>query len=206
MVDNNKKPQEQNLSRHDLRESKKEERIKAKESNLKEGRRKKLIKKIVIWAIVIIILLGIIFLFYRAISISKDFKPYTPGSVHWHTNFEVFLCGERQDFTKGYDLEINGKGSYLLHSHNDNVIHIEGQILKKEDIALGNFFDIIDVPFSKTQIMDKRNGDLCQNDSTGEVHMYVNGVENNEFRNFIPEPCTSENIKEDCDKIDIKFE
>ena len=53
--------------------------------------------------------------------------------------------------------------------------------------------------------MNKRNGDMC-GEKAGRVTMYVNGAENNEFRNFIFRPCESKNIEQDCDLIIVKFE
>ena len=193
---------EQKISKHDLRELKKENKLNNQDEQNKKTKRKKIIK----YSITTIILILIIYGFYTfVIAPVKDFEPYTSGPVHWHANFEVYLCGEKQDFTTGYDFEDNRKGSLTFHSHNDEVIHIESHVAKKEDLALGNFFDAINIPFSENQIMDKKNGDLC-NGKAGKVHMYINEAENYEYKNFIIRPCESENIKQDCDNIKIKFE
>ncbi len=157
--------------------------------------------------IILIFVLLILFGFYKLVTNAKDTQPYTVGKIHWHANFDVYLCGERQEFTKGYDFEEDRIGTLQLHTHNDNVIHIEDRVIKKEDIALGRFFDIIRIPFDNDKIMNKKNGDICPNtEKSGSVSMYVNGVENDEYRNFVPKPCTSVNIQQDCDKIEIKFE
>ncbi len=198
---------DQNLSRHGKKELKIKQREENQISKEKTESSKKLKNDITKYTIIAAVVLLIIFGgYYLIIKPLNDFKPYTSGFIHWHANYEVYLCGERQDFTKGYDFEEDHIGTLQLHTHNDNVIHIEDKVQKKEDIAIGHFFDNIRIPFSETQIMNKKNGDLCSDGKTGKVHMYINGVENFEFRNFILRKCDSSNIKQDCDKIDIKFE
>ena len=85
---------------------------------------------------------------------------YTDAPVHWHAAFEVELCGQKQDFSS-YGATTHA-GSPLLHTHGDGVIHIEGRVIQKQDIALGKFFDGIEVPFDRDRIMNKKNGDTCQ--------------------------------------------
>ena len=204
---NNQQENKEELTHHEKKELKKQQKEQEKHSSHESKSKKNTNRKYVNYGITAIILLLIIVGgYYFIIKPIKGFQPFTSGPVHWHANFEVFLCGERQDFTTGYDFEKNRLGSHILHSHNDNVIHIEGQIPKREDIAIGNFFDLIGVPFSSTQIMDKTNGDLCTSGEPGTVKMIVNGEPNNEFRDFIPKACESPNIKQDCDKIEIRFE
>ena len=191
------------LSKHELKKLKKEQKLSSNDEHNNKIKRKKIIKYS-ITTLVLILLIYVTYIFI--IAPIKDFKPYTNGPIHWHANFEVDICGEKKDFTKGYDFEDNRKGSLEFHSHNDEIIHIESQVIKKEDLALGNFFDAINVQFSESQIMNKNNGDLCPNSNSGKVHMYINDIENYEFRKFIIRQCDSKDIEDDCDKIKIKFE
>lgn len=109
---------------------------------------------------------------------------YTDAPVHWHAAFEVELCGKKQDFSS-YGATTHA-GSPLLHTHGDGLIHIEGRVIAKEDIAVGKFFDGIDIPFDRDRIMDKKNGDTCkEGGQPGQVKMFVNGQSNNEFRDFV---------------------
>ena len=112
---------------------------------------------------------------------------YTDAPIHWHGAFEVDLCGKKQDFSS-YGGSDHHAGLPLLHTHGDGVIHIEGRIIQKEDIALGRFFDSINIPFDHDKIMDKKNGDVCPGGASGKpgsVKMFVNGTPNNEFRDFV---------------------
>ena len=101
-------------------------------------------------------------------------------------------------------------GVETTHHHNDDIIHMEGNgvITKKEDLSLGNFFDAISIPFNEMQIMNKKNGDLC-NGKPGKVHLYIDGKENNEYRNYVPSRCDAQDVGEihdRCNHIEVKFE
>ena len=126
---------------------------------------------------------------------------YTADPVHWHAKFEVELCGKKQDFSS-YGEGSSHAGSSLLHTHGDEIIHIEGQVIQRENITLGSFFDNIDVPFDRDRIMDKKNGNECSPGKPGQVKMFVNDKPNDEFRNYTP--FATEKAEED--RIKIIFE
>ncbi len=88
-------------------------------------------------------------------------------------------------------------GLPLLHTHEDQLIHIEGQIWKKEDIMFGAYMDAINVPFSEDHILDFANGNQCNDGKLNKVHMFVNSKESLEFRQY---------IIHDKDKIEIRYE
>jgi len=152
------------------------------------------------------VIIGIAFLTYWISKGSSDTsqnnqnETYTATPVHWHANFEVSLCGQKQDFSS-YGA-VQHAGSPLLHTHGDGVVHIEGRIIKKEDIALGKFFDGINIPFDRDRIMDKKNGDECEPGKPGVVKMFVNGEPKEQFRDYIP--AATENGKDQV--IHIVFE
>lgn len=117
-------------------------------------------------------------------------ETYTDREVHWHAYFDITLCGKKVDLpcnkeTPGIVHGENFCGQPMFHHHFDNTVHIEGLIKKKEDIALGKFFDIIGVPFDKDKIMDKKNGDLCDG-KPGVLKMYVNDQPRTDFRDYVP--------------------
>jgi hypothetical protein len=117
-------------------------------------------------------------------------ETYTDREVHWHAYFDITLCGKKVDLpcnNEGKGIVHGEKfcGEHALHHHYDNTLHIEGLIRKKEDIALGKFFDIIGVPFDKDRIMDKKNGDLCDG-KPGVLKMYVNDQPRTDFRDYVP--------------------
>ena len=176
------------LSSHERREQAKKEKEDAHEQK-ETAHEIKQRKKNYIWIGIVIFIL-ITFAVVVGWLLTNKEETYTDRQVHWHVILDIEICGEKQDIrggkTSGTMSNQAMYGPHLLHHHNDNTIHIEGQIMKKEDIALGNFFDGIDIPFSKDQIMDKKNGDLCPDGNPGVWKMYVNDRPREDFRDYIP--------------------
>ena len=185
---------QQQPTRHQRRLAQKEEREreakKKQPSRLRPGR----------IIAVLIIIAAVVGGWYGLQYLGKTTPPatYTASPIHWHAAFEVNLCGTKQDFSS-YGSGEHHAGLPLLHTHGDGIIHIEGRVIQKEDIALGKFFDSINVPFDRDRIMDKKNGDMCSPGQPGQVKMFVNGQPNTEFRNYIP--TETENAQEDSIKI-----
>ncbi len=180
------------LSQHKLKELEKEHEEIARKTAFEEKQRKKKTKNFII--LIVVFAVFILFLYYVKNNYYVS-TPYTSSEVHWHTSIDLFVCGEKRD-----DLNKLGKvqhvGGSLLHTHGDGIAHIEGRILKQEDITLGKFFDNVGLKFSDSQILDKKNGDSC-NENPGKVKMLVNGQENTDFRNW---------VLKDGDAIKIMFE
>ncbi|MBI2671105.1 hypothetical protein HYX18_03975 [Candidatus Woesearchaeota archaeon] len=197
--------EQKDLTSHEKKQLKKqqreEERKKSEEIRSKKESGKKALKYGIIAVVVLLIGLGI---FAIAKSL-KATKPIHSGPYHWHSNLKIYVCGEEQPLRCSSNL----CGIVSLHHHNDDIIHIEGNVLRNEaDISLGKFFDAINIPFSETQIMDKKNSDLC-NGKPGKVNMYINGIPSNEFHNHILNQCNAQQpaeILQRCEKIEIKFE
>ena len=174
---------ENELTKHELKEVKKTEREQTKEESIKQYKTKKFTKKIITLSIAAVILIGIVFLFYRAITISKDFEPYTSGLVHWHVDFSVRLCGQEVDFSN-LGSETHHVGLPLLHTHGDNKIHIEGTVARAEDIAVGKFFEAIGHKFTSNSFDDYTNeNDKCSGNNA--IKFLVNEQENLEFENYV---------------------
>lgn len=127
-------------------------------------------------------------------------RSYTDGPVHWHARVNVEICGKSVELPESNILTAHGSsavGEPLLHHHHDGLAHIEGKVLRAEDISIGRFFEAIGSKFSKTELFDKKNGDTCANNKAGRVVFFVNDEESQEFGNY---------ILKDGDKIDVKFE
>ncbi len=176
------------LSRHEKREFQRKEREEARsEHDVQQELKQR--KKNYLWiAITIICLIA----FAGVVGWLYTNKPemYTDREVHWHATVDVTICGKHVDLPCNIETSgtVHGKnfcGKTLMHHHYDNVIHIEGIIQKKEDIALGRFFDTVGIPFDKDKIMDKKNGDLCDG-KPGVLKMSVNDQPREDFRDYIP--------------------
>lgn len=92
----------------------------------------------------------------------------TGGPVHWHADFEVWRCGESLDLVDPTGIE-NRIGTPVLHEHNDFRLHVEGTVLRKSDVSLGEFFSVIGGSLSDTSmsvptndgLVEMREGDTC---------------------------------------------
>ena len=108
----------------------------------------------------------------------------TKGPVHWHADFEIWNCGEKIDFLDPRGLS-NRIGTPVFHEHNDFRIHVEGVVVKEEDVALDNFFNVIGGVLTEEslgvsandEITLLHNGDLC-NGKPGKVQVFVYKVIN----------------------------
>lgn len=182
------------LSEHEQREQAKAEREQQKEelqrAQQSQRQRQKLVKQT---AIALIILAVIVY----AIFSLRTPPPYVSREVHWHATVEIELCGKSTDLPR-IGAGQHHKGLPLLHTHDDNTIHVEGgPIQNAEDVSLGAFMDAIGVDFDKDKIMSYKTGDKCSNSTTpGTLKMYINGKETDKFRNY---------ITNNGDKIKITF-
>ena len=69
----------------------------------------------------------------------------TKGPVHWHADFEIWVCGEKVDILDPKGLS-NRIGTSVFHEHNDNRVHVEGVVVDKKDVSLDEFFHQPDHP------------------------------------------------------------
>lgn len=175
--------EQQHPSEHEQQELERKRHEEARAAEIARVELKKKLKQYAVWAIVLLVIGGVFWWGYTAYKNRP--APYTSGPIHWHALVDLEMCGQHVNLINAFP----GSpmiGPMLTHTHGDNKIHIEGQIWKKEDIALGTFMDGIKAKFSETQIKDKRNGDTCPDGNAGTVTMFVNDQPNTEFRNYIP--------------------
>lgn len=107
----------------------------------------------------------------------------TKGPVHWHADYQVWVCGEKLDLINPR-FPKNKIGSPLLHEHNDDRIHVEGTVKNLDTITLGRYFavvggalttDILSYPTAKG-ITTIANGDTCPNSPNPvAIKVLVNG-------------------------------
>ncbi len=176
---------------------------------MKKKRNDLSILNIIACLIIILIVLGLAYSFYvykknigekgENFIVCKD-EDNCIASMHIHADIKVKVCSKEIDFPleKG---ELAG-----LHTHKErNLIHFHerlkydnktNSIIETDKLKLGAFFDIMNVKLTNECVADKCNGDSC-NGRTGSMKMFVNGVENNEFNNY---------VWEDKDNIEIIFE
>ncbi len=116
------------------------------------------------------------------------------NGLHWHPKLEIYIKGEKQEIPPGVGLA--GSVHQETHTHDedakDGVIHMEmNGLVTKDETRLANFFKIWGKKFSSTEIFDNVSGE------EGKVRMMVNGVETDQFENY---------LMRDGDKIEIRYE
>lgn len=136
-------------------------------------------KKIIFWSFAIVISIVTLYLLFYTLLVNLSSE--TKGPVHWHADFEIWVCGEKQTLPESKGL--SGKvGTSLLHHHNDYRIHVEGTVMNKAEVSLGNFFAAIDgaladsyigIPQNDDSIKYWHNGDRCFDGHVGTLSLYV---------------------------------
>lgn len=108
--------------------------------SIKTKPRKEKIKKILFWSIVFFAVGSNLYL--AGATLYTNHVSPTGGPVHWHTDFELWNCGEYLDLVDptGWD---NRVGTWEVHEHNDNRMHIEGTILEMNQASFHHFFEVI---------------------------------------------------------------
>ena len=103
----------------------------------------------------------------------------TKGPVHWHADYEVWICDKQIEIIKPKGLS-NRIGNALFHDHGDNRIHVEGVVTDTGDVDLHNFFETIGghLDYDRLGIPGENgfiginNGQLC-NGEKGKLQAFV---------------------------------
>ncbi len=127
--------------------------------------------------IVIVVLVASIYtagatIYLNSVSESK-------GPVHWHADFEVWKCGQKLDLNNPSGIS-NRIGTPTFHEHGDDRIHLEGVVVKKDEVALNDFFRVVGsslTPGSMTYntadgMVTANDGDTC-NGQPGKLQVFV---------------------------------
>ena len=146
-------------------------------------------RKIGNWVIFILIVAGVFsFILWTVMGAIKESSscktdPVTEINIGGHNNVKLHIHADLQ-------IIIDGKEEFIpanigistgvmrpLHTHDtDGEIHIEGPCAR--NFRLGEFFDVWGRNFNSKCIFDK-----C--DDLGVLKMKINGIESNEFENYI---------------------
>lgn len=181
------------VSKHELKQLKKQEKEKQLDIEKKKASRSNLLWRSIYVAIPVILIVGI-FAFVSSqpnvntvASVSNSEIPNTP--IHWHPILTIKLDGQQQTIPSNLGLT----GAHQpIHTHDSTgVLHYENNNPTLETMQLRYFFEKVwRKPFSNNCILN-----YCNNGSES-VKMLVNGKENFEFEKYIPK---------DKDEILIEF-
>lgn len=105
---------------------------------------------------------------------------------HWHAVYQISICGELQP-----DLPASPGG---VHTHGDGLIHIHPQVAGEtgKNANLKRFFGSTGTILTHTSIRlpdgrEYKNGDSCPDGQPGTLRLLVNGVENDQFEDYVPQ-------------------
>lgn len=168
------------VSRRERREQERKERKRQETKQRASQARKDLAMSIAKWSAAVLVLA--LAAWWLLGTDRGEEWPY--GSVHWHANFDVTVCGEQRDF-RNLGSESVHYGNQYLHTHGDNTYHLEGNPQFMERASLGAFFDAINIPFSNRGIYEYADGGACPDGSDAfTVEVNDNPVENP--RSYVP--------------------
>lgn len=108
--------------------------------SIKTKPRKEKIKRILFWSIAALAIGSNLYL--AGTTIYTNMVSPTQGPVHWHTDYEVWNCGTQMDMIDPTGID-NRVGTWEVHEHNDQRMHIEGTILDMEQASFHHFFEVV---------------------------------------------------------------
>lgn len=91
------------------------------------------------------------------------------GPVHWHTDFEIWACGQEVELRNPTGFLSNKIGTATYHEHDDKRIHLEGVVVEKSyDASLEKFFDVTDGAITPRSITVATEASIIENDTDGD--------------------------------------
>jgi len=150
-------------------------------------------KPLFFWIIAIPVILSTLYL--AGFTIYENVSSETGGPVHWHADYEVYVCGEKLELVEPEGVLNNKIGTTLFHEHEDGRIHTEGTLKDIDEVRLGGFFEIIGGELEHEHLeyptqgglISKEEGDLC-GDQKGELKVYVNGKSEEHYEDYLIYP------------------
>lgn len=109
------------------------------------------------------------------------------GVDHWHALYQVIVCGQVQPPLAFWEAGV--------HTHEDNIIHIHPIVPseEREGARLVKWFEYGGGLLTQTEMRmpgdsaTYRNGDECPDGSEGELRLFVNGEELDDWQGYIPQ-------------------
>lgn len=143
---------------------------------------KESLKKYFFFGIIIPVILTSLFLAGSTIYLNQISE--TKGPVHWHADFEIYNCGQKVDLVDptGFSNKI---GTPTFHEHNDGRVHVEGVVLKMEDVSFNSFINVIGGKITDESLelpttdgsLALTDGDNCSDGTIGEWNVFLYSVE-----------------------------
>ena len=134
-------------------------------------------KKLLFLSIIIPIILTSLFIITSTIYLNVISE--TKGPVHWHADFEIWDCDKKIDIIDPTGLS-NRIGTPVFHEHGDNRIHVEGVVVKKRNVDLHSFFEVINGELTENSFSIPMNNNILKindeqlcNGKPGKLQVFV---------------------------------
>lgn len=118
-------------------------------------------------------------------TINLNVQSEANGPVHWHTDFQIYACGEKLPPPNPQGRLSNKTGTPVLHQHADDRLHVEGVVIEQEEVELDRFFEVqggtltenaFRVPTGDT-VKTYLNGDYCPGGEQGKWNVFLYRVD-----------------------------
>ena len=128
----------------------------------------------------IIAIIILVTLYVAGSTIYLNLISSTRGPVHWHADFEIWNCGAAIDLIDPTGMS-NRVGEPVMHEHGDNRMHVEGVVINRGDVSLGNFFrsvggdlraGMLDVPTNRGMVTLKSGTSCPEGPAKLQVFVY----------------------------------
>lgn len=139
---------------------------------------------------IVTITVGLTTLYAAGTTVYLNVISESGGPVHWHADFEIWVCKEKITNLKTAEFPSNKVGTAVLHHHDDYRMHVEGLVIKKEDVSLAAFFKAINGSFTGetltlelegNKFIGISNGHECPERKPGKWRLYVKNPQTGEF-------------------------
>lgn len=143
------------------------------------------LKKILFALMVVPIVITTIFL--TGSTVYLNLISTSSGPIHWHADFEVWVCGRQVDLVNPHGFS-NRVGTSVFHEHADNRVHVEGVVQDLEHVSLGEFFNVVGGHLTKTSLsmptmtgmFEIENGKYCAS-GEGQLQVFVYKSEGDKY-------------------------
>lgn len=150
---------------------------------------------IVITGIVLLLAVGSVYAYQQGFIEFNASQPTTDPQkgigtpVHWHADYQITVCGERQ---------VLQGGPKLAHTHGEQTFHLEGTRTSHEQTTLKWVVNQLGADFSNNGILGHTEPESCPgSDEPGNLSVTANGDELDNPANY---------TIQDGDKIRITYE
>ena len=184
--------EEQNLTKKERRQLKRED----KRKGLEHSKKAKAKKGWLTWGVVILVIGVVGFGIFRYLFSGDGIVASDPlkscvrhaGGMHIHPSLTIVINGLEQEIPR--NIGVSASCMRPLHTHDDTG-RLHNEFPRQLDFTVDDFFKVWGESFSSTQILD------FAVDDTHTVSITVNGEENDDYENL---------ILRDLDRIEIRYE